>query len=133
MLKKIAFLMSMFLFITIGVNLGSQTIVSIGGDWNFIISVGGQEMNAGMTIKQEGENIKVIIKNSAGAERGGAGHVKGNEIEWTEINKNGSQEVIVIYKGKIERDVINGYCFPKDNESSRLDWKAVRKAKGFGA
>ena len=127
MLKKISFWMSIFFFVAIGISPMSQAVVSVGGDWNFSISVGGQEMNAAMTIKQEGENIKVIIKNSAGAERGGTGHVKGNEIEWTEINQNAGQEVIVIYKGKIERDIINGYCFPKDNEAGRLDWKAVRK------
>ena len=146
MLNKIALSILLFLFAAMGASPKSQSAVSIGGDWNFSVSLEGREINAIMTIIQEGENIKVSIKYRTGGERTGTGQVKGNEIEWTEIIKNISEKVTVvtegkieqktnkkdisqefIYRGKIKGNVITGYLFPKNNETKRFDWKAIRK------
>jgi hypothetical protein len=129
MLRRIAFWVFLFFFTKTGIGLVSQAIISVGGAWTISISAGGREREADMTIIQDGENIKVAIKNREGAEKEGIGRIKGNEIEWTEINKNLGREIIIIYKGKLEKNIIIGYFFPKDNESVHIDWKAVRKER----
>jgi hypothetical protein len=129
MLKKVALLiLILFLVTTVTSSMPQpQVVISIGGDWTFDISAFGQKIEAAMTIIQDGENIKVVIKNNSGGERGGTGCVKGNDIEWTEIGRNSGRESMIVYKGKIENNTITGYAFPKDNESDRMEWKAVRK------
>jgi len=124
--KTLLTLLSIFVLMSLAY-LPGQDKVNVSGDWEITLITPRGERTSDITFVQEGENLKVTMKDPRGAEISGTGTVKGNEIEWTVTRSTPRGEMTLTYKGKVEGDSMAGQVQMGDFGSA--DWKAKRKAK----
>lgn len=126
MLKKNFVLLGIFFFALLSFPAIAKA-VDVSGDWTLTLVTPRGERTSDATFVQNGEELKVTIKDPQGAEVSGKGTVKGNEIEWTVTRTTPRGEMTLTYKGKVEGDSMAGEA--QMGERGSAEWKATRKAK----
>jgi hypothetical protein len=122
MMKKF-FIFFLVLALTGLVAMAKDTNVS--GNWTLTITTQRGDMTSDVTFAQDGEHLKVTMKNPRG-EVSGEGTVKGNDIEWTITRETPRGQFTTTYKGKIQdENTITGEA--EMGNFGTAPWKATRK------
>lgn len=80
----------------------------VAGDWDFTVESPRGKNTSILTIKDEGGKLSGMAKSPRGERTLDSISVKGNEITFAmTINVDG-QELVITYKGKVEKDMMSG-------------------------
>jgi len=105
-MKKIAVSFSIFvLFLSVA---HARPQSSVAGTWELTVESPRGKSTSMLTIKQEGDKLSGVIKGRNGERPLESIALKGNEITFTITISAQGQDLLITYKGKVEKDSMKG-------------------------
>ena len=112
-------------FFTGTVSLPGMAKANVTGNWEITSQGPRGESIQVVEMKQEGDQLTVIMTDEDDQTLEAYGTVEGDNIEWTLIQENpGGGEFIMIYTGTVEGDTMSGELQIGDFDSG--EWTAKR-------
>jgi hypothetical protein len=97
------------------------------GDWKWIFSRNGQDIEILMTLKVDGEKVTGTVGRAERKADIQDGTFKNGELAFKVVRERDGQSFTQTYKGKLEGDAIKGTIeFEFGGESRTRDWEATR-------
>ena len=81
---------------------------SVAGSWDVTIDSPQGQRTVVMVIKKDGEKLTGVMKSQTGERPLDSVAVKGDEITWVITRQVGGQDMVMTYKGKVEKDSMKG-------------------------
>ena len=100
--------------------------INVSGTWKISMKSPRGERTVEMEIKQDGENITVLMPGRDGSTHESKGTIKGNEISWSSTRETPRGSMTLSYKGTVDGDTMKGKVDFGGRRSS--DWNAKRVA-----
>lgn len=112
------------IFILLGTSLYALA-VDVSGTWDMTIQSERGDWDTELTIKQEGEKIKVTMPGFQGDQIEGEGTVTDNKIEFTFNISTPQGDFSIIYKGTIEENTMSGEA--EVGDFGTMEWTAKKR------
>ena len=80
----------------------------VAGDWDITIESPQGKRTSQLVIKDEGGKLSGVMKSQRGERPLDSISVKGNEITFTMMVNAQGQDLVITYKGKVEKDSMSG-------------------------
>ena len=87
---------------------GSQSDAGVAGSWDLTIDSPQGKRTVVLIIKQEGDKLKGMIKSPRGERPLDSVTVKGNEITFVSTAQVQGQDMVMTYKGKVDKGAMSG-------------------------
>jgi len=100
--------------------------IDISGVWEMTIETPrGSMPPSDATFVQEGEKLKVTMKNPMGEDMKGEGTLKADAVEWTFSFSTERGDMTLVFKGKIEGETMSGEI--QMGDFGTMSWSAKKK------
>src|ERR1044071_6812611 len=103
----------------------------VAGDWDITIESPQGKRTSQLVIKDEGGKLSGMMKSQRGERPLDSISVKGNEITFTMMVNAQGQDLVITYKGKVEKDAMSGEADFGGFASGA--WSAVPHKEGAAA
>jgi len=103
----------------------------VAGSWDITVESPRGKNTSLLVIKQEGDKLSGAMKSPRGERALDSVSVKGNEITFVMTFNNQGQDIVITYKGKVEKDGMSGEADFGGLASG--PWSAVPHAEGAGS
>ncbi|MGA9774101.1 MAG: hypothetical protein WBV94_34035 [Blastocatellia bacterium] len=80
----------------------------VAGEWDITVESPRGKNTSLLVIKQEGDKLTGAMKSPRGERPLDSVSVKGNEITFVMTFNNQGQDIVITYKGKVEKDAMSG-------------------------
>ncbi len=103
----------------------------VAGDWDITVESPQGKRTSQLVIKDEGGKLSGVMKSPRGERPLDSVSVKGNEITFTMMVNAQGQDIVITYKGKVEKDAMSGEADFGGFASGA--WSAVPHKEGAAA
>ncbi len=125
-MRKIVSAMGLILLVTAGAAVHAQTNVpNVAGVWEMTFQGPQGDMTSDITFTQEGKVIKASMVGPQGMEMAGEGTLEENDIQWTFTISTPNGDFVLIYKGKVAGEEMEGTI--EAGDFGTFTWTAKKK------